>query len=68
MAIQIGWADIIFVMEKSHANRLCGRFPEAMDGKNVVALHIPDDYTYMQSELVDELRAKVSGHLGTYLN
>lgn len=60
----IGWADTIFVMEKSHANRLRVRFPEAMEGKNVVALHIPDDYSYMQPELVDELRAKVSGHLG----
>lgn len=52
-------------MERSHANRLRARFPEALDGKTVVALHVPDDYTYMQTELVDERRAKVSIHLGT---
>ena len=28
----IGWADIIFVMEKSHLNRLWRKFPEALDG------------------------------------
>jgi predicted protein tyrosine phosphatase len=59
----IGWADIIFVMEKSHLAKLRRRFPEALDGKNVATLHIPDSYTFMQVELVDELRAKLAGHI-----
>jgi predicted protein tyrosine phosphatase len=29
----------------------------------VVVLHIPDDYTFMQPELVDELEAKLASHL-----
>ena len=59
----IGWADIIFVMEKSHLNRLRLKFPEALDGKNIITLHIPDEYTFMQEELLDELRAKLSEHV-----
>lgn len=59
----IGWADIIFLMEKSHLNRLRLKFPEELADKTTVVLHIPDDYTFMQPELVDELIAKVSTHI-----
>ena len=59
----IGWADIIFVMEKSHLAKLRSRFPEALDGKKIVTLHIPDDYEFMQPDLLDELRAKLAPHL-----
>ncbi len=55
----IRWADIIFVMEKSHLNRLRRRFAETSVGKRIVTLHIPDDYRYMQPELIDELQTKV---------
>jgi predicted protein tyrosine phosphatase len=55
----VGWADIIFCMEKSHANRLKRKFPETLQGKRVVCLHIPDDYEFMQPDLLDELRAKL---------
>ena len=59
----IGWADLIFVMEKSHLNKLHRKFPEALAEKRVITLHIPDEYTFMQPELVDELKAKVSAHI-----
>ena len=59
----IGWADLIFVMEKSHGNRLRRKFPEALQGKQVVTLLIPDEYEFMQAELVDELRAKVAHYV-----
>ena len=59
----IGWADIIFVMEKSHLAKLRARFPEALAGKRVVTLHIPDDYEFMQPELLDELRARIALHI-----
>jgi predicted protein tyrosine phosphatase len=55
----IGWADLIFCMEKSHLNRLRLKFPEAMEGKRVVCLQIPDDYEYMDQDLLDEFRAKL---------
>ena len=59
----IGWADLIFVMEKSHLNRIHRKFPHALDGKTVVTLGIPDDYEFMQPELLDELRGKLGPHL-----
>jgi predicted protein tyrosine phosphatase len=59
----IGWADIIFVMEKDHLDKLRWRFPKALEAKQVVMLHIPDEYMFMQPELVDELKAKVGQFL-----
>ena len=60
----IGWADIIFVMEKSHLNRIRQDFPGALDGKRVIALHIPDEYQFMQPELIEELETQVALHFG----
>ena len=59
----LGWADLIFCMEKSHLNRLRRKFPEAMQGKHVICLHIPDEYDFMQPELVDELQAKLEPYI-----
>lgn len=59
----IGWADLIFVMERSHLNRIRQKFPEALACKRVVTLHIPDDYEYMQPELVDDLRTKLAPYI-----
>jgi predicted protein tyrosine phosphatase len=59
----LGWADIIFVMEKSHLNRLRQKYPEALQGKRIITLHIPDDYELMQPELIDELRCKLGPHV-----
>jgi predicted protein tyrosine phosphatase len=59
----IGWADIIFCMEKSHAARLRLKFADALEDKPVVCLHIPDDYEFMDPELVEELRAKLALHV-----
>lgn len=54
---------MIFCMEKSHVNRLRQRFPEALDGKMIVTLHIPDDYEFMDDDLLDELRAKLAPYI-----
>ena len=59
----IGWADIIFCMEKSHVNRLQRKFREALRGKQVVCLRIPDDYEFMDEDLLDELRAKLPAYV-----
>ena len=59
----VGWADVIFCMEKSHLSRLRSKFPEAMRGKRVICLHIPDEYSFMQPELIDELQAKLAAHI-----
>jgi predicted protein tyrosine phosphatase len=60
---QVAWADIIFVMEKAHRNRLGQRFRRHLNGKRVICLDIPDEYEYMQLELVRLLQAKVGPYL-----
>ena len=60
---QIAWADVIFVMEKVHRNRLGQRFRRHLNGKRVICLDIPDEYEYMQPELVRLLEAKVGPYL-----
>ena len=59
----IGWADLIFCMEKSHLNRLRRKFPEALRDKQVICLHIPDEFEFMQTELVEELRARLAAYV-----
>ena len=60
----VRWADVVFVMEKDHGSQLRRKFPEAMADKETVTLLIPDDYEFMQPELVDELLAKVEPWVG----
>jgi predicted protein tyrosine phosphatase len=59
----LGWADVIFCMEKSHLNRLRQKFPEAMRGKRALSLQIPDDYEFMAPTLIDELRGALAPYL-----
>lgn len=60
---QLEWADIIFVMEKAHKNRLTKKFGRLLKGKRVICLDIPDEYEYMQPDLISILKAKVSPYL-----
>jgi len=54
----IQWADLILVMEKSHRNKLTKKFRDQLRGKRVVVLGIPDEYEYMQPELVSLLKVR----------
>lgn len=56
----IRWADIILVMEKKHKNRLRAEFTGMLDYKTVHILDIPDEYQYMDPELVEHLKAVVA--------
>jgi predicted protein tyrosine phosphatase len=62
-ADQIEWADVIFVMEKAHRAKLTRQFKAHVNGKKVVCLDIPDDYEFMQPELIRLLETKVRQHL-----
>ncbi|CAJ0741495.1 hypothetical protein R16034_02670 [Ralstonia edaphis] len=62
-ADQLDWAEVIFVMERSHQRRLSQRFDARLRGKRVVCLNIPDDYVFMQPELVALLEKRVGPHL-----
>lgn len=59
----VEWADIIFVMEKAHRNKLTQRFRSVLRSQRVVCLDIPDEYDFMDPTLVRLLRAKVSRYL-----
>ena len=59
----IEWADIIFVMEKSHRNKITKKFKELLKDKKLVCLDIPDNYNRMDPVLVRLLESKVSRHV-----
>ena len=56
----VEWADIIFVMEKSHRQKLATRFHASLKNKRVVCLEIPDKYAFMDPDLVRILKSKVT--------
>ncbi len=56
------WADIVFVMEKRHAKQLRHLFPKLEP--RVICLGIPDNYEFMQPELIEILEQKVLPLLG----
>jgi predicted protein tyrosine phosphatase len=59
----IEWAEIIFVMERHHRDKLRARFGKLLETKRLVVLGIRDEYDYMEPRLVEILKAKVSRHL-----
>jgi len=59
----IRWADIIFVMEQKHKNRLKAEFTRLLDHKPMHVLDIPDEYKYMDPELIEELESIVWPYL-----
>jgi predicted protein tyrosine phosphatase len=59
----LGWADVVICMEKGHLDRLRRKFPETLEGKRTICLHIRDEYEYMDPALLDELRAALAPHL-----
>lgn len=59
----IGWADMIFCMEKKHVRRLKERYNDALEGKQVICLNISDDYEFMDENLIDLLEGYLAGFL-----
>jgi predicted protein tyrosine phosphatase len=59
----IEWADLIIVMEKSHRNRLNRKFGHLVGGKRVAVLNIPDEFDYMDPELVNLLKARCATYI-----
>ncbi len=57
------WADIIFVMEKKHKQRLSENFPDEMQSKEVFVLDIADDYRYMDEALIEIIQTSVTPYL-----
>ena len=60
----ISWADKVFVMENKHKKRLLERFEKSLKHKELYVLDIPDDYQYMDPELIELLRITIDSYLG----
>ncbi|WP_349304924.1 protein tyrosine phosphatase [Paenibacillus sp. Marseille-Q4541] len=59
----IGWSDLIFAMEKKHVRRLKNKFSYNLMNKRVICLDIPDDYRFMDEELIEILKSRVSEYI-----
>lgn len=62
-AEQIECADLILVMEKMHLRKLNEKYGEHLKGKRTVVLGIPDDYQYMDEDLIEILKRKCAAYL-----
>ncbi|WP_181304137.1 low molecular weight protein tyrosine phosphatase family protein [Rufibacter sp. XAAS-G3-1] len=60
----LAWADLILVMEKNHKQILVSKYGAAARNKEIQVLDIPDDYAYLDAELVAMLEASVTPFLG----
>src|SRR5690349_12104968 len=59
----IAWADVIFAMEKIHKQRIIQKFAIETEGKEIIVLNIPDEYRFMDEELVESIKSSVSSYL-----
>ena len=59
----LGWADIIFCMEKKHVRRIKEKYSDIAHDKKIVCLNIDDDYEYMDEELQELLQSAVSEYI-----
>jgi predicted protein tyrosine phosphatase len=59
----ISWADRIFVMEKRHLAIIQQKYAIEIQGKSIVNLIISDDYQFMNAELIEILRSRLSEYL-----
>jgi predicted protein tyrosine phosphatase len=58
------WADVIFVMERAHRNKLAKKFRPHLKNQRIIVLGIPDEYEYMDPRLVRLFEKLVPPHLG----
>lgn len=59
----LGWADIIFCMEKKHIRRIKEKYPDIVSDKKLVCLYINDDYEFMDRELQEVLEGYVDEYI-----
>ena len=62
-AKDIVWADLIAVMEYKHKYALQEKISKQLQHKTVIVLDIPDDYHYMDEELIEIIKLSMSTHL-----
>lgn len=63
-AALLQWADVVCVMEEAHKSQIVATFRQQAGRKTIYVLDIPDDYRYMDEELVALLQESVPPLLG----
>ena len=63
-ADDLEWADVVIVMEAEHKKQLKRAFGALARARPMHVLDIPDDYAYMDPELVAMLQESVASLLG----
>ena len=51
-------------MEEKHKSRLVAEYSRVVENKSIYVLDIPDEYKFMDPELVEELERSVGSILG----
>lgn len=59
----LAWADTVFVMEKSHREKLTRKHRSHLKKQRIICLDIPGDFDFMDAALVQLLRLRVPKHL-----
>ena len=59
----LDWADIIFIMDEQQRRSLRRRFPGHAALDRLICLDIPDEFTFLQPELVALLEQNTAPHL-----
>lgn len=59
----VRWPDLIFVMEKTHRNKLQKRYKAELKDARLICLDIPDEFEFMDEGLVRLLKARVTRFL-----
>lgn len=59
----VAWADVVFVMERKHADYLRSNFPDETSARPVINLRVPDEFEYGDPALIALLRDAVLAEL-----
>lgn len=59
----LGWADVIFCMEKKNVYRIRAKYSDIIADKKVICLNISDDYEFMDEELQELLKSYVCDYI-----
>ncbi len=57
------WADLIFVMENKHRQIIKQKFQGNFNNYKIIVLDIPDEYQYMDEELIFSLKTATAPYL-----
>ena len=59
----IAWANYICVMEQKHKTWIKEKFHKELSHKKIIVLDIPDDYQYMDEDLIEILKQSMQSYI-----